>query len=156
MTTYFHFAQLRLAAGSVIEPGNFGRLLRCYRPTLNGQGFGNAWLLCRELIFEQARPADKPSRWQCCYVVPSEKDVQCYRAANDVFRLQIVHEVEFTQPSLISHTGALSFLDMVDGSEFLEPERIAAQQYWSGAPGILEKGTEVLTASALRVIRSLE
>ncbi len=157
MTIYYHFAQHRLAAGSVIEPGNFGRLLSRYVPgPANVPGFGNPWLLCRELIFERLRPAAKPSRFGCSFALQSIDHAKIYRATNDQNCLQVLHEVEFFDEALPRHTGALSFLEMTDGVVFLEPTRQAAAAYWSGAAGTPEKGAELLTLSALRIVRALE
>jgi hypothetical protein len=89
-------------------------------------------------------------------VLPTHEDAQRYRALNDPFHLQVLHEAELLQPELPLHSGALSFLDMVDGQIFLEPERLAVQAYWSGENGLVEKGVECITASPLRVVRVLD
>jgi hypothetical protein len=55
--TYFHCAPMRLAAGSIIEPGNWGRMLRLYEVT-NGQIQGN---VLNEALLEFARQLHAPT-----------------------------------------------------------------------------------------------
>ena len=64
---FFHFAPMRLGPGSIVEPGNFGRVIRATQHAIQG---GEASLISgyvgRELIFELVRaksfPTTKPSR----------------------------------------------------------------------------------------------
>ena len=149
-----HFANLRLGPGSVIEPGNWGRLLKRYVP--GNPGFGNPWTLSRELVFDHLRPQGKPSRLAACFAFPTKEDAEKYRLSNDRNFQQVLHEVEFVDPTAPQHLGGLSFLDLNDGTVFLDPIRTAAVNYWSDAPGNLEKGHELVTTSGLRVLRSLE
>jgi hypothetical protein len=121
-----------------------------------GFGFGNGWLLCRELIFEQARPAASPSRMSSSFVLPTLDDAKKYRASVDGNFQQVLHEVEIMDERLPQHRGALSFLDMQDGAPFLDPTRLRAIQYWKGDCGDPERGYELVTASSLRVIKALD
>jgi hypothetical protein len=70
---YFYCCSLPLEAGSVIRPGNWGRILRTYTP----QSSRDAWLLARELVWELVRlqrfPA-KPSRFEGIFLCFSEGD----------------------------------------------------------------------------------
>ena len=150
----YHFSQLRLGSGSVIEPGNFGRLLKRYVP--GNPGFGNGWLLARELVFEQLRPSAKPTRFEACYACPTREDAEKYRQYNDRNFQQVLHEVELVDPTSPQHIGGLSFLDMSDGVAFLDPVRLYATNYWSGEVGDETKGKELITSSSLRVVRTLE
>jgi hypothetical protein len=76
----FHLAPLRLAAGSVIEPGNWGRILKRYQnPHAQQQTMGNGWLMARELVYEIARlnfAPEAPSRFQSCFAVESLEAAQ--------------------------------------------------------------------------------
>lgn len=150
----YHFANIKLGPGSIVEPGNFGRLLKRYVP--GTPGFGNAWLLARELVFEQLRPEDKPSRLNACFACPTMDDVEKYRKFNDQNFQQVLHEVEPADPTAPRHVAGLSFLEMRDGAPFLDPMRLAATNYWSGQTGNHEKGNELVTPSALRVLRSID
>jgi len=151
----YHLAQLRLGPGSIIEPGNFGRLLGRYMPSAQ-RAFGNAWMLCRELIFEQARPPELPSRFSCCFVLPALDDVNCFRPTADPNFQQVLHEVAIVDESLPQHRGARSLIAMQDDVVFLGPMQAKAAKYWSGDPGEPDQGYELLTSSSLRVIKPLE
>ncbi len=139
----YHLAPLRLGAGSVIEPGNFGRLLGRYMPS-EKRAFGNAWMLSRELIFEQVRPRDLPSRLSCCFALPTLRDVECYRALVDPNFQQVLHEVAIVDESLAQHRGARSFVTMQDDVVFLGTTQSKADKYWAGDPGEPEQGYEIL------------
>lgn len=149
----FHYAPIRLGAGSVIEPGNFGRIIKRYQAndTLGG------WRMARELIFEMMRPVAKPSRLTSCFGLPSQHDADLYRKFNDTNFIWILHEVEIVDPHLPQHIGGLSWIDFPPaGSPILDPMRMQAKSYWDGAAGTPEKGNEIVTASQLRVLCCLE
>jgi hypothetical protein len=93
----FHLAPLRLGAGSIIQPGNFGRIIKRYALNNNFDG----WRIARELIFEQSRPKDKPSRLCSCFGLPTRVDCDAYRKFNDANFLQVVHEVEIVDPTFL-------------------------------------------------------
>ena len=150
----YHFAPVRLGPCSTVEPGNWGRILK--RFNLANPSFGNAWVLARELVFEQLRPSVKPSRMSSCFVLQNQQDAELYSNVNDRNYLQVLHEVEYVDLAAPSHVGDLSFLDFSEGSPFLDSTRSAAQSYWAGVTGAANRGTEIVAASALRVVRSLE
>lgn len=151
----YHLAPLRLGAGSVIEPGNFGRLLGRYTPS-EKRAFGNAWMLARELIFDQARPRQAPSRLSCCFVLPTARDVECYRKFVDPNFQQVLHEIAIADESQAQHRGARSFVTMQDDVVFLAATQAKAAKYWAGEPGDPAEGYELLTNSSLRVVKALE
>ena len=64
--TFFHLSGGLLGEGSVILPGNWGRILRAY-----GWQHPQA---AKEMILEAARlriAPGKPSRLECCFAFPS-------------------------------------------------------------------------------------
>lgn len=148
---YYHFTPIRLGAGSLVEPGNFGRILKRYLT-----GTGNAWMLARELVFEKHRPPSKPSRLSACFALPTTDDAERYRQANDQNFLQVLHEVEVVDPLAVQHLGSLSYLDFNNSLPFMDPTTTAAISYWSGAAGDPMKGIELVTTSGLRVMRALD
>jgi hypothetical protein len=151
--TLFHFAPIRLGPGSQIEPGNWGRLIGRYEAEdLDAPG---GWRLARELIFEEQRPRNKPSRLCACFALPTHEDALAYRALNDRNCTDVLHEVEIIDPTLPTHIASLSWIDHEAGP-FLDPMRERAKKYWAGLAGIPEKGSELLTASAFRVVKCLE
>lgn len=107
MTRYFHFAPLRLGPGSIIEPGNWGRLIKRY-----SIADGAPWLLARELIFEQLRPEGKPARMSGCFALTTRIEADAYRAAVDPNYQSVLHEVDIVDATRPVHVGGLSFLDM--------------------------------------------
>jgi len=153
--SFYHLAPLRLGGGSVIEPGNFGRLLSRYMPS-EKRAFGNAWMLARELIFEQARPRQSPSRLSCCFALPTLRDVECYRKLVDPNFQQVLHEVAIVDQSLAQHRSARSFVTMQDDVVFLGTMQAKAAKYWAADPGDPAEGYELLTNSSLRVVKALE
>jgi hypothetical protein len=155
-TTYFHLGLSMLAPGSIIEPGNMGRLHRRYtRPAPNQAGWGDPWHLARELIFEEVRNSRTqfsalPSRLGAAFVCPTRADIDAFRRMVDPFLTHMVCEIEIVDPTLPQHTSGINWLDLIPpGQPFLDTTRMNAIQYWSGAPN---GPTEILTASSLRVL----
>lgn len=157
MTTLFHLAPLRLGPGSVIEPGNWGRLT----DRMNGLvAPGNvSYVVLREMVFENIRLAHFPtkvSRLACCYALRGAADVDAYRSTNDAVRLQVLHEVEVVDASASTHIGCLGLLESFPiGVPILPLMRERAQAYWSSDMSN-GGGAETLIASGLRVVRCLD
>lgn len=145
----FHWSPIRLREGSIVEPGNFGRMIRRYRP----DQFGDGWRLARELLFEQAREAyapKAPSRLNACFMCPTYDDAMRYQAAYDPHFLQVLHEVEIVELGASQHSGALILLDENQNMSFLDSYRRQARDYWEGRG---EGDRELFTASSIRVVR---
>ena len=118
-----------LEVGSVIRPGNWGRILRTYTP----QSFPNHWLLTRELTYELVRIQnfpDKPSPFDSIFVCLSEADLNEFR--NTAIRpLDLGYEVELVDPLASCHIGdwTLTNIQNTDNLSLFE-ER--ANLYWQG------------------------
>jgi hypothetical protein len=111
-----------------------------------------------ELLFERVRTtnfADKPSRMESCFGLPSQNDANLYRAQVDPQAFQVLHEVELVDPAAAQHTAAISWIDAPAGS-FLDMTQQRATEYWLGSPGEVGKATEILSASPFRVVSCLE
>lgn len=83
---YYHYAPIPLAAGSIIEPGNWGRLTLQERDPLP--------LL--DLSYEYARclyNPSAPSRLECCFVFPSLQAAEEFSRANTGHQRNILYEV---------------------------------------------------------------
>lgn len=68
METFFHLSEALLSPGSIIENGNFGRMLNRYLPN----GRYDLTILYREEVFELVRSrdyADKPSRFKSIFLL---------------------------------------------------------------------------------------
>jgi hypothetical protein len=155
--TFFHLTPIRLAPGSIVLPGNWGRIIRKYvTPITNVQTFGNAWLMSRELIFEDVRKeqfASKPSRLGAAFCCPDEPSARVYQAQADPSKIQTLHEVEFVDPAAPTHTAPLLMVDFVPGTLFMEETARRAVTYWSGDPN---GNQEIVTLSPLRVVRPID
>lgn len=153
----FHLTMVRLGRGSIIEPGNWGRLLSRYEsPAEPGQKvFGNPWVLARELVFEAVRVESfsaKPSRFSSTFALVSEEQALAYRTRYNLKLKQVLHRAELVDPASPLHAGIVSDWPP-GGMPFLAPMRAKAVDYWSGrGEGI----TEILSASPLRILECLE
>lgn len=151
----FFLASLHLAPGSIIQPGNWGRIIEKYEtPSMARQTFGNMNLVARELVFELVRVKSypsRPSRLQAAFCCPTLADLQQYRPKTDPNNFQLVYEVELVDPAQPTHVAPLTMIDFAEGTIFLNETRARADRYWTGHP---DGPQEVVTLSSLR-IRSL-
>jgi hypothetical protein len=152
--TYLYFAPMRLVPGSVIYPGNYGRVIqRYYSVPQSPQSFGGPWILARELQFELVRVtmfAMRPSRLEAAFCLPDDVgNAEAYRSKADIPRIQVLHRVTLVDPQLTTHFAPFDMADLPVGEmAFLPTTYQRAVAYWSGyAQGI----QEVVTLSALRV-----
>ena len=149
MPTYFHIAPLSLSVGSVIEPGNWGRVLNCY--TINPQAADDAWLLAREMAFEAVRGATfphLPSRLSCAFVFEERTHAEQHAAQFSPWHF--LYEVELVAPTALQHRAGFNFLSWPPtGTRFISEIMQRAIPYWSGQ-GI--QVPEVITMSGLRIL----
>jgi hypothetical protein len=158
VSTYFHFTMTRLDPGSIILPGNWGRLLHRYqhKNSQGGQIFGQVFVLFREVLVEGIRAEHfhaLPSRFYATFCLPDLEAAERYRAAHDPSRLQVLHEVEITAESLPTHVGFLSDLAWPQEDNFLGPMKKRAHDYWSKNG---QGDIEIVSASPLRVVRAVD
>jgi hypothetical protein len=147
--TYFYLCSYPLGVGSIIEPGNWGRILRAY----NLNDANNRWLPLREHAFEVVRLRQyphRPSRLEASFVCETLADLGAFKQS--VGRpVDLAYEVEFVQSNAPSHRGCLSTMDNPPQGQVwtipLLEQR--ADAYWSGAN---VQRPEVATTSPLRVI----
>jgi hypothetical protein len=155
--TYFHLTPIRLAAGSIIQPGNCGRIIRKYQsPVTNMQTFGNAWIIAREIVFDNVRMTrfpSKPSRLEAAFCCLDEPSARTYQAQADGFKIQTLHEVELVDPSRPTHQAPLPMVDFAPGTLFVDETTQRAVAYWSGDPN---GNQEIVTLSPLRVVRPID
>lgn len=155
MTTYFHFTSVRLAPGSVIEPGNYGRVIRCYPH--DGQA-ANGWKLAVELAFESQRlvmDRELPSRLDSCFVFEDVHQAHAMKASMG-FHFNLLYEVELVDANARVHRADLGLINACYRSEpnrlFWDKVHDAACSYWSGAIGTIP---ELLTLSPIRILREV-
>lgn len=146
---YYHSAPLSLAPGSIIQPGNWGRILNCYRCVLH-QTEQNAWMLAREMIFETVRASkypNLPSRLSCGFVFESLDDANKY--LGEFTPWNSLYEVELTDPSALVHHAGFNLVKFPQANiEFLPAVVNCAERYWQGRDIEIP---EILTKSSLRI-----
>ena len=146
---YYYCYSLPLQVGSVILPGNWGRILRTYTP----QSSPNSWLLTRELAYELIRARlfpQKPSRFDCAYVCLSEADLNEFRATTNR-HIDLGYEVELVDPQAQSHLGDWTLPNM-QNTDNLSVFETRATLYWQGNDIVKQ---ELITLSPLRITRVL-
>jgi Protein of unknown function (DUF2441) len=153
----FHFQPSELHPGTVIEPGNFGRLIREAHEGIpfNGRVVVSG-MLCREMLFELTRVQhypQLPSRLACVFVIPTWEDALAYGKNNNADGRQILHEVSLVNSNASTHTAWISHCTMQSGGSFLNQMEPKGHAYWLGQLGNPSDGRELLVAGAVRVLR---
>lgn len=116
----FHVAPIPLGVGSVIEPGNWGRLMR-----FNDQ---QSFVVQREKILEEVRAAhypNKPSRMNCVFCLMFSSDAAAYR--DEFGPRNIIYEVDATRDSASVHIAPIALVPSEEVSDLAQ----AAHNYWS-------------------------
>lgn len=138
-----------LKPSSIVEPGNWGRILRQY--TVQA---GNPWLVIRELIYERIRTESflsKPSRFDSTFLCLSEIDLKQF-VQETSRRFDLCYEVRILDPNAPSHLGCTRIQNIENTDSISNIER-KAREYWSGAN---IKLSEHITTSALEIVRRID
>lgn len=167
----YHVAPIPLGAGSVIEPGNFGRCIQLH--------FGGSFVAHREAVYELVRKAefpDKPSRLESIFLLPTAQEAEIYRDAEAP--LNLLYEVEMLDPHAKHHTA---YIDLVCGQKN-PPDTVSrlnayARHYWQSLEPFGVESTEssamaeasvsmrarqqvrpreIVTKSPIRIVRRLQ
>lgn len=154
MTTYFHLASVNLAPGSVITPGNYGRILRAYTP-----GTHDGWRLATELAFENVRLRkypDRISRLQSCFAFFDHADAHNHRDRRLGGGFVVPYEVELVDETAPRFVGSWTLADHCIANvgqrlPLLERIEVMADAYWRGEN---PDTRELLTLSPMRVLRA--
>jgi hypothetical protein len=146
--TYFHCAPVPLGNDSIIEPGNWGRIIRLYTP--NDAGTYN--IAYRESVLETYRQLhcpEKPSRLDCIFTCPTIDGARMYRQKWG--KLNFIYEVAPVRKCR-THVGdyelALFQIDVPYFDNF--PQRVA--RYWSDE---LKEFPEALLAGPVKILRRI-
>lgn len=143
---YFHVAPTILGMGSIIMPGNWGRVIRLY----NWEG-SSLITTYRELALEQARmmiAPKAPSRLGCVYACETIEGALKYRATNALTSLIYrVQKVDAASP-VFRTSWALIGSSPVEGASPLPVLGENIQRYWIGNP---DNDVEVLIGGPVRV-----
>jgi len=147
MSQYYYCYSLPLESGSVIKPGNWGRILKTYTPDS-----GNPWVIIRELIFEQIRQVDypdKPSRLSSIFTCLDKTEIVKFRD-NANRKLDLVYEVELVDPSLPVHISDYTLAN-IHKQDTMESLVHRASIYWQGDKNSTNN-QELITESPIRII----
>jgi uncharacterized protein DUF2441 len=126
--TYFHCAPIGLAPGAVIQPGNWGRIIRLYE-TADGQIAPNA---IRESLLEFARQLyapQKPSRLQCVFALPNLASAISFR--NQHQRLSLIYEVVALADDPVTHIGDYELVIRPYRGRYFQTMLDLARDYWT-------------------------
>lgn len=168
MTTYFHISATMLGEGTVVLPGNYGRILRAYS-TGPGGAQGNFSALARELIFESVRKQHHPekvSRFEACFLFESYEAVQNF--GHYINATGAIYEASIVNPDAKIHRGDFSMFQdhtLQVQAPFMALHERQAVDYWANTPqmrmgkdGVLSllldvETAEILTDSPIRLER---
>ncbi|HHS8321899.1 TPA: hypothetical protein ACTUO9_002016 [Legionella anisa] len=154
--TYYHVAQLLLEPGSIILPGNFGRII-------NLMGI-NHTLYSREMLLEYVRVKDfndKPSRLSSCFVLSNIEDAKFYLQYNAP--TSVIYEVTVIDKAAKYHIGCFNTLPaighMCKGVQG-NPESIS-HDYWQGKKYTVTNYEqlnchELVVESSIKIISKIE
>lgn len=155
METYFHLSVTLLSPGSIIENGNFGRMLDAYLPN----GKFDISLLYREEVIEFVRRteyADKPSRFKSIFLLKNIEEAQQYMMFNAQFHN--MYEVEIVDPSKPLHEGPWC-PEFPFGGALRKYAYDYASVYWKGEihsvtiQGVQVFPREIIVESPVRVLK---
>jgi hypothetical protein len=142
---YFHLCSTPLQGGAIIQPGNWGRIIRFF-----GQAH-NRWLA--ESAMEDVRQKefpDLPSRWSSSFFFDNESEARGYQAAHAAFL--ILYEVE-----LVDLRAAIHRADYRRNVPNATPSLDWCRAYWRGEHFAAEadgrRCTELLAETPIRVVR---
>lgn len=154
MSTLYHYTAVALRPGSVIEPGNWGRMIRRY--AYNPQDANGGWRLAFELLMESHRQLHTPAlpgRMDSCFAFET---LEVAKANENMGRWNVLYEVELVEPSAPSHRADMALISgwsVQDGANFIARVSSIATSYWAGVMG---SNAEFLTRSPLRIVRRVQ
>lgn len=148
----YHYSAVQLQPGSVIDPGNYGRILRLYPHDGNP---GNGWKLAVELAFEAVRHEVNqtlPSRLDSCFYFDGLEHAQAGLQLLG-FNMNLLYEVKLVNPEAPVHRAEIALINAAYRSEahrsFWPKVQDLAKSYWAGA---VASTPELLTTSPLKIV----
>lgn len=141
---FYHVSSNILGEGSIIMPGNWGRMLM-WHATLSEVQF-------REHVFELVRLqhfADKPSRLSCVFAVETADEAARYQSAHQPNGL--IYEVCADEGNFSKHRGHYNFSMGTERTPIQRFQELA-KRYWSEEP---TECIEVVIPAPVRIMRCL-
>ena len=135
-----------LDVGSVILPGNWGRLEKA------SLGAGSP-IIFREYVLESLRAKefpDKPSRMQATYSCPDIQSMVMFMQAN--CPTSLCYEVEIIDREAPAHRAPCKIVGPADNQNTWDWAMSEAAKYWSWNQEHVLRPMEMVSASPLRII----
>ncbi len=152
---YFHCLPAQLAPGSILEPGNWGRIIRAYTLAQNTPP-GISPVAYRELIWELVRKLvapQKPSRLNCVFACPTEDELRVFMSERNNLT-DVAYEIEAVdEPAIHIASHDLPLLRFPQNQPYFSEIESLAEAYWSGTPP--PRRREVVIGGPVRVVRRL-
>ena len=149
----YHCSPSWLEPGSIIRPGNYGRILK-----MIGANHTH-WLREQflELIRTQEFP-DKPSRLTSAFTCEHLNAIRWFRESNCA--MGVVYEVELVNPDANRHTTDFNLIQPIPGE--VDDMCDISRRYWRASHWITIEGrpelrcAETLMETGLKVVREVE
>lgn len=147
MSAYYHCAPIPLAIGSIIEPGNWGRVLRLYET----QDGGLSITAINEALLEQSRkvlaPA-KPSRLECVFTLPTLEIARAYRQAH--CKTNLIYRVDPVDTDATFHEGDYALAIRPLRGLYFDQMFQRCASYWTDPP--TSETLEILVSCPVKVV----
>ncbi len=144
---FYHSCPIILDVGSIILPGNWGRVEKAI------QGQGNH-ILFREYVPESVRKdafPEKPSRMEATFSCPDLPSI-CLFMSNYA-STSLCYEVELVSPDQPSHVAPCILVGPGQGQNTWDWAWNNAQEYWAWDSRNTLLPMEIVSSSALRIIK---
>lgn len=147
---YYWLCSYPLEEGSVVLPGNWGRIVNLYKSD------GPVLLHLRERIFEEVRLrsfSNLPSRMKSNFLFESLEQAKAFKNNETGRYLDILYEVEIIDHGKPQFRGDLNVFHWPPTPFFLKEIDNMAYKYWQGEN---IQYPEILTESPIKIISKIE
>jgi len=142
---YYFCCSYPLRANSIVEKGNWGRMLKLENEVPLETTF--------ERIRQQEFP-DHPSRLECMFLCPTLESIRFFLSQTGR-KWDLIYEVELVNTNANIFEADWTILDR----ELLNTEERreeAARRYWNSETVVDENRKEILVDSAIRILRRID
>jgi Protein of unknown function (DUF2441) len=140
-------APVELSVGSIIQPGNWGRIINLYEAQ---PGAGLPTNVFREALMEFARQIHnptKPSRLACVFACPTLQGAIEFR--NKHQKTNLIYEVKPLDPNMPSHLGDYGLAIAQYPPRYFQAMFDQARDYWIVPPAANQ---EVLLGCGVEIV----
>ena len=147
MNNYYLLCSYILRPGSIIEPGNWGRMLRAYPTNYNNLRIE------RENMYDKVRSSlypDRPSRLKALFLCETLEHAKDFRTeTNRIF--DIIYSVRLIKSDAVVFKTDWKKMKIIV-NEDIQIQEARAKEYWEGTN--IEK-LEVLTLSPVEIVEAI-